>query len=327
MANPRTITEWLQRLPIGWLVGNTNGAADAGAQGSVYDAEVTRIKEAVQARFPDTAPSDGLGLVGADRKLIQGALESDDDFRERCKDSWSQWALAGTWAELLFQLYWTCNLQAGSTYIVQQNGKAYSLTSNPGPTTDPTTLLQIEDCAESLLVGDGTGTPWWTFDGRDDLCARFALVVTGPLPPSLQPTCRVTFDGTSSSATGTWTYPWDGNDYHVLTAVATTDGTAPSVALDRDLSTATTATVQASGVFTGYVDLIGWIDDGNPFASPSTSTRNLINLLCRRWAPAKATYMGAFVIASGVAWGWPPTMAWGDPGLVWGDSLVAFLEP
>ncbi len=144
MAAPTSITAWLQSLPIVWLTGNTNGAADAAAQGSVYDGQVDLIKSAVEARFPDTTPSDGLPYVGDNFGLIQGKQESDTTFRTRCKAAWDQWALAGTWAELLFQLYFTCGLTAQSAFIVQQNGLIYSLASNPGPTDDPTSLLVID---------------------------------------------------------------------------------------------------------------------------------------------------------------------------------------
>lgn len=401
MAAPTSITQWMQNLPIVWLTGNTNGAADAAAQGSVYDGQVDLIKSAVEARFPDTAPADGLPYVGDNFGLIQGKQESDSTFRIRCKAAWDQWALAGTWAELLFQLYFTCGLEGVS--IVQQNGLVYSLSSAPGPTDDPTELLIIDGAdgnpsmdvnpayqvqvtittggalgtmAFSVLYNgvtygpttsragdlysyfvpgtrtvlrfkpasyvlasfyiiavDGTITtfggatftlsqtsaPWWRFDDDDDKCSRFALLIDGPVPSSMAITSRLTFDGTTGTVTGDWSYPFDGADYLTALSVVTTDGSSPVVTVTAQ--DASTVTVTASAPFTGYVDLLGWTAGSNPFCSPSLSLQNLISLIVERWKPAKAIFMGTVVDVSGYLWGWPLGTRWGQAGLKWGDSM------
>lgn len=183
MAIPTSITEWLQNLPIVWLTGNANGAADAAAQGSVYDGQVDLIKQAVEARFPDTTPADGMPYVGDNFGLIQGISENDAEFRIRCRTAWDQWALSGTWVELLYQLYFTCGIGGSNTYIVQQNGLAYSLSGTPTAGQSPILLLSISLLDLNYSVGDFSGVPWWTFDNNDDLCARFAVVMlTSDLP-------------------------------------------------------------------------------------------------------------------------------------------------
>lgn len=326
MSAPANIAEWLHSLPISWLTQRANGYADSTAQGQLYDGQVTLAKEAVKARMPLLAPSDALGHVGGDRQLIQGYAEPDDDFRIRCKTAFDQWALAGTWGELLYQLFFTCNIPAGSAYVVQQNGLAYYLTADPVAGEDPTPLVGIVELGLAYNITPPTGVPWWYFDSRDDLCSRFAIVFTDPLPGALQVTARAEFDGTSDTATATWSAPWDDASYIAMPAApVTVDGSIPVVAVSE--KSKTTATVQASLAFEGYVDLIGWIAGSNPFASPSLSMRNLINKLVKTWKPAKAKYMGAVMHVSGVLWGWPIGTTWGQVGLVWGDSLVGHLTP
>lgn len=328
VGDPRTVTAWLQNLPITWLVGNENGRADSAAQGAVYDDQVDRVKQAVKARFPDHAPADGLANVGNDRKLIQGYAETDDEFRIRCKNAWEQWELAGTWAELLFQLYWSCGLTATSTAIVQQNGYSFNLVSNPAIDEDPTTLLAVTPLGENYNITYPDPVPWWTFDDRDDLCSRFAIVVWGQIPGTIMVTARATFDGTSNRATATWSGPWDGSNYNVMVAPAvTTDGSIPVVSADGPSKTSTTVDVVASAPFTGYVDLLGWLPGGNPFAGPSESTQNIIRSVVNTWRPAKAKFMGVYVLVSGCLWGWPVGTTWGQGGLKWGNCVSAFIEP
>ena len=183
MGAPTSITAWLHALPISWLTQNTNAYADATAQGTVYDGQVDLIKQAVEARFPDTTPATGLPYVGDNFGLIQGIAESDATFRIRCKDAWNQWALAGTFLEMLVQLFFTCGIGGTTTYIVQQNGLAYSLSGAPTAGQDPTSLLVITTLPLNYFVGDHSGVPWWYFDYHDDLCARFAIVMeTADLP-------------------------------------------------------------------------------------------------------------------------------------------------
>ena len=268
----------------------------------------------------DCCAADALPYVGDNTGLIQGAQESDTTFRARTKAKNDQWALAGTWAELLYQLYFTCGLEAGSAFIVQQNGQAYSLTANPSVSTNPTSILQIDNLGDNPTLLYPDATPWWSFtaDERTDLCSRFALIINGPLPTSICPTMRITFTA-ASSGTGTWDYPFDGPDYDTLWSLTTTDSTIPLVAITAQ--DANTVAVTASAAFTGYVDVIGWPTGGNPFAGASQSMQNLITLLCNRWKPAKALFMGTIVDVSGVLWGWPIGTKWGDAGLKWGDSL------
>lgn len=56
---------------------------------------------------------------------------------------------------------------------------------------------------------------------------------------------------------------------------------------------------------------------------PDTDLADLFNAVVRLWKPVKGLYCGARVIPSGIAWGWPIGIAWGDSGLDWGDGSGA----
>jgi hypothetical protein len=328
VAEQQTIAQWLQSLPISWLFNREHGYAAASAEGALYDGQVTLLKEAVKARMPLVAPVGSLPQIGGDRKLIQGYNESDDVFRVRLQYAFEQWALAGTWVELLYQLYFTLGFEAGSAYIVQQNGLAYTLSANPEPDEDPAPLLVVSELGLNYNITYPTPVPWWSFDARDDLCSRFAIILgPGALPASIQPRARATFDGTSSSVVADWTWGWDITNYRMLVSPAvTTDGTAPVVVVDSSANTNTTVTVNASAPFTGYVDVLGFVNGTNPFASPSASTQNLINQVVATWRPAKATFMGTWVSVTGNQWGWPIGRTWGS-GIKWGAASHAYFGP
>lgn len=67
----------------------------------------------------------------------------------------------------------------------------------------------------------------------------------------------------------------------------------------------------------------GWTTPTDPpVADPTLEEVNMIRRLVNRWRPGTRRFMGIWVLASGLMWGWPPDMAWGDPGLVWGGDVV-----
>jgi hypothetical protein len=52
-----------------------------------------------------------------------------------------------------------------------------------------------------------------------------------------------------------------------------------------------------------------------------------LNRIVRLWKPAKARFMGTYVVVTAPVWGWPPSTKWGDPGLKWGDGSSRFISP
>lgn len=61
--------------------------------------------------------------------------------------------------------------------------------------------------------------------------------------------------------------------------------------------------------------------------SAGSASAAVLNQLVASWKPAKARYMGCWVIVSGTVWGWPPTAKWGDAGRLWSSATVRFIPP
>lgn len=197
-SNPQTFVEFLQSLPIPWLVAGANGAKEQLSNGTVLDQQADLIKQAVKARMPDYAPADALPHIGGDRALVQGPSETNANFITRTKTPWDDWARAGTHLEMLVQLYW---IGFSGAIVVQQNGLAYSLSGAPTAGADPTGLLTITNLgtvgatpglapnplydnnpASKTFNTNGykktipTASQWWTFDEKTDFCSRFAIL-------------------------------------------------------------------------------------------------------------------------------------------------------
>lgn len=197
MSGPGNIKEWLQGLPIPWLVGGPNGHADVGSYGTVLDSKVALTKLAFKAGMPEKTPADGLDNIGHDRGLIQGGsiagpAESNTAFGTRLRGAWDVRPYDGAPLAILLQLYYT--LGYTSVAYAQQNGVVYTLTTPP---TDPplTDYLVATDAGaltspaapsadrpEQKIIP--TGTPWWRFDDKTDFCSRFAIIFGTPLPAS-----------------------------------------------------------------------------------------------------------------------------------------------
>jgi hypothetical protein len=220
-ASPQSFGEWLQNLPLSWLVSGPIGSKEAAANAAILDGQVALIKLATKAHMPGPAPSDALAHIGGDRGLEQGPAETDASFRVRLRTAWDSWSRAGTAVEMLTQLYF-----AGFTgaVIAQQNGLLYSLSGAPTPGVDPTPLLVRGLASPNLsLYRDPSYTVniVCTFPGalgtaRFSVSVNGAVVATGVTP--------------AASATGTLypvvdAYTWvkfpsvsyAGGDYFTLT--------------------------------------------------------------------------------------------------------------
>lgn len=72
------------------------GTAWAAEHGVKLDELLTDTKDGVKARFPDDAPIDALPKIAADRLIVRGGAETDDQFRARLKAALATWQWAGT---------------------------------------------------------------------------------------------------------------------------------------------------------------------------------------------------------------------------------------
>jgi hypothetical protein len=97
---PATYEEFAKETHPTWLRGPF-GEAWAAEHGVALDELLTTTKEGVKARFPDDAPDDALPRLAADRLLVRGGAETDDQFRDRLKAALAAWQWAGTKKGLL----------------------------------------------------------------------------------------------------------------------------------------------------------------------------------------------------------------------------------
>ena len=74
----------------------TWGTAWAASLGAEKDALLALAKEATRTRFIESAPSDALDLIGADRDLERGRAEGDASWRDRIAGAWESWSWLGT---------------------------------------------------------------------------------------------------------------------------------------------------------------------------------------------------------------------------------------
>jgi hypothetical protein len=337
-------TSWYAALAsaIPWLFAGPNGLAEGRALGQFADAQRLYLKQGIQQRFPDYASTDALPYLGGDRKLIQGPSESNANFQIRLKTAWGNspitvsapglpaaqpggvvegWALAGTWLELLVQLYWA---GFSGAVIVQQNGLAYNLSGAPTAGADPTGLLVKTDCATLACAITSSvttsrvipqGSPWWYFaedrsvnarPADTDMCSRFAVLFPGPsLPSAFRTIATATFTATDN-ATVTWPNSFVDTTYLIDVGPPTiTDGGGP-VFLTADTTTKTTTgvTIRASAPFTGTATVLAWQVGANPLADLHPADLARLQQIIKTWR-SNALCVGVYAVAQGKFMGWP----------------------
>lgn len=68
----------------------------------------------------------------------------------------------------------------------------------------------------------------------------------------------------------------------------------------------------------------GAADPPTALTTPTKDTVNGLIRLVNKWRRSAALFQWIKVVTSGNVWGWPPDLAWGAPGLVWGGTVVTF---
>lgn len=96
--------DFLVRIAPTWLI-QPKGKSWLRAVGGSKDAEVNPLKEAVRARFPTHAPSEGLTHIGVERKLGRARTDTDAVYAARLRNAWALWPWAGTPYGLLGALW------------------------------------------------------------------------------------------------------------------------------------------------------------------------------------------------------------------------------
>lgn len=321
-----TFVDWYKSAPVPWLVAGPNGVKEGNTWPAVLDQLSVLLDTARKQAYPDYAASDALPYLGGDRKLVQGPGEADASFRIRLKGVWDDWARAGTWLELLVQLYWGGYTGA---VIVQQNGLASTLSGAPTAGLDPTALYVETTCASlSVALTSNVNPPtttatgraipasnaWWQFaESRSanpnvsdtDYCNRFAVLFPGPLPSQFMTVGTATFTA-SDTATVVWNNAFPTTGYHVQVGipVITDGGGGVVVVADSTTKTLTGVTLNASGAFTGTVSVLAWQDGANPYADLHPADLSRLQFTIATWRP-NALCVGVYALAQGKFMAWP----------------------
>lgn len=338
---------------IPWLFAGPNGYAEGQALGEFADQQRLFLKQGIQQRFPDYCAPDALPLLGGDRLLVQGPTETNQNFITRIKTAWgnspitvsapglpaaqaggvvSGWALAGTWLQLLEELYWG---GFSGAVVVQQNGLAASLTGAPTPGVDNTSLLSLVSAAALTAPLVSTvnpsrsipaGTPWFAFDGNTDMTNRFAVLFPGPLPSPFRTYAVATFSATDSAAI-TWNNAFPDTTYIISPGVAVpTDGGGPVfITVDATTKTTTGVTIRASAPFTGTCTVLAYQVGANPLADLHPADLGRLKSIIQTWRP-NALCVGVYALTAGEMWDYPIGLTWDGDSKTWDQPASASLQ-
>lgn len=98
------------------------GTAWGKALGVIKDYFSDLVKQGIQQRWAGLAQAEALAMIGAERGIPQGPLESTQTYVDSLLAAWQEWELAGTpWAILALVNF----LGYPDVYVVCQNGLVY----------------------------------------------------------------------------------------------------------------------------------------------------------------------------------------------------------
>lgn len=149
------------RLAPSWLTSG-DGELVLYSLGRVEDEWMERLRQGLNARFPTRAPSDALGAIGQDRRIVKGFVEADATYASRLLRWLDDWKTAGNPFSLMQQV----KAYSGATRLrtVDQRGNWFTLDGDD----------------QAYVFDQGN----WDWDGLPDTnWSRFWLIIyseTGP---------------------------------------------------------------------------------------------------------------------------------------------------
>lgn len=338
--SPSTLYEsWIARLRLPWM-GPVGRRVWGGFAAALGDRTIDWMLQAALEHLPAYASAPSLALIARERLMDTAPNESTESIAARAPYQRQLWRFAGSPLGLLLGLYY-----AGfpNAVVVQQNGRAYSLTLPLpafGPGWDPTPNLVTTVTSQlavaltssvvpptALVAGRSVpaGNPWWSFDNSNtDFSSRFAVLFPGPLPGAFLTWATVPFSA-ALSGTATWNNVFPDTTYKVRVAsVTVTDGGgAVSVSADGTTQTTTGIGLVASQPFTGSADVIAYQTGACPYADLHPADLARLQGVIRKWRPAKATCVGVYAVAQGSVFGWP-VATWGTRTTTGPATIVSY---
>lgn len=108
----------------GWLADPT-GEAYQRVLGRAQDVELRRLKDAVLAAFPATAPEDAAQLIGRDQDLEQAPGETAQEFLARCGRALDIWYWGGT-KRGIREVFEPLNVPDGDVVVLDDHETSFS---------------------------------------------------------------------------------------------------------------------------------------------------------------------------------------------------------
>jgi hypothetical protein len=114
---------------------------------------------AIKARFPELAPEDALNVIGRDRGIVRGPLESAASYRARLLLWLASWRGAGVGRAMLDQIAGYLTPSAVRLRIWTQTGVVYTRE------------------ADGTFTVDRVAAGLWNWDGQTSLWSRFWVII------------------------------------------------------------------------------------------------------------------------------------------------------
>jgi hypothetical protein len=299
------------------------GQAWLEAHGSLKDALVEQLKEAVKCRFPLLAPPDALQALGFERSIQRGLSESQSAYAQRVLNAWTAWLFGGTAQGVLSQLIAT----GYTSSVLMQHGLQYTMSAGgvltvtstgtrkswePGqpnlnapkwstfsliiPHPWPAAWLSASNWASPIHIGAGTGT-LTTFNGIPSPDVGYCVKIS------------------TGGATGT-------AHYEVSTDGGVTFGSATTLAASGN-ALGGGPTFSASGTFT--LNDRYYVAQVPP--TNSSGDANLVRKILGQWKPGLATCSSIIILETGRLIGYPIRNLGSSNGVLGGCSLTTWTPP
>lgn len=283
-----------------------NNAGKLEQYGNLQDEQTDTTREAVQARFPQTAVANGaadaLQYMELERMLDRKTGESDTAFALRIKEAWDRWLFAGTPRGVLKALK-DQGYKFDGMDLVQASGIHWTIAPDPSDTVIQSPPLDPE-------------FPQWMSDTDPTFWSKFVILLL-KIPASVGwfTSAHLSYSS-STSAVMTFPFPFADTTYNVLTGVHSTS-TTPGVRVHTKTTSSLTVATDAS--FTGTIDVLCWQGNDFPLVSPLPGEKQKICRIIQRWKSGKSNFVEFVHIIRGNYWG-KYGLGWGGGGLVWGPA-------
>lgn len=166
---------WGQQLRLPWI-GAKGREILGGFIRVLGDWAIDWGTQSALEHLPEFASAASNALTASERQIVPGPTETAASLARRLARAVRQWQYAGTPLGLLLALFYA---EFTGAVLVQQNGRGHSLSGAPD-LDDPTAAHVVTTLAANPMLSPPHA--WWTFDGDDSYCSRFAVLFPSTAP-------------------------------------------------------------------------------------------------------------------------------------------------